>query len=107
MIPLDDSALEARRRELIETCREKQGPYLDGHHPPTSWATTYSDEFIAAVTGLVKVYREARVVWGEVHCLSNDLQEAGVRSCRGSPMTIRTTQYLWDAHIARRLKEHP
>ena len=106
MLPLNDSALDARRRELIGKCRDEQGEYLDGHHPPSSWATTYSDEFIAAVTVLVQVYREAKVVWGPVYCISHDLQEAGILSCRGSPMTMRNTQYLWDTHIARRVKKH-
>ena len=104
MIPLNDSALDARRRELIGKCQDNQGEYLDGHHPRSSWATTYSNEFIAAVTALVQVYREAKVAWDPVYCISRDLQEAGVLSCRRSPMTMRNTQYLWDAHIARRVK---
>ena len=107
MIPLNSVALDDRRRRLIETCREKQGPYRYAHHGSGSWATTYSEDFLAAVTGLVAVYREAQVVWGLVYCISHDLREAGVLSCRGSPMTIQITQYLWDTHIARRLKQHP
>ena len=104
MIQLNNAALDARRRRLIETCRDKQGPYRYAHHGSGSWATTYSDEFIAAATGLVEVYREAKVVWGPVYCISHDLREAGVLSCRRSPMTLRITQYLWDTHIVRRLK---
>ena len=107
MIPLTNSALEARRRVLVEKCWEKQGPYRLAHHGLGSWATTYSDEFLAAVADLVKVYREAQVVWCPVYCISHDFWEAGVLSCLKSPMTIRNTQYLWDTHIARRLKEHP
>ena len=91
---------QRRRKELLQICDEKQGEYLPTHHGRGSWATTYSNEFIEAV-------RELGVLYQQVGCYSpqmmgsQDLMEAGIKSCRGATMTLDRVQYLWETHIAQ------
>ena len=100
MIDFEDDDLNERREALLQTCKKKQGEYVPAYHGPRSWATTYSNEFIAAVKSLGELYRDAG--FGDIPtlCISHDLQEAEVRSCRGKPMTQDRVRYLWDTHIA-------
>ena len=89
---------EQRKDARIQECRETQGEFLPAHHGSGSWATTYSDPFIQAVKELGKLYSEAGYRWpmGQV---SEELKNAGVRSCRGKEMTWERVRYLWDTHI--------
>ena len=89
---------EKRKEALIQVCRETQGGYIPSHHGSGSWATTYSDPFIQAVKELGELYREAGYRW-PIGQISEDLKNAGVRSCRGKEMTWERVRYLWETHI--------
>ena len=88
--------------ELLEICRNNQGERIPLHHGPGSWATTYSVAFVDAATKLYAMYRDAGVPCPDVR-MSVRFAEAGIRSCRGSAMTIDRVEYLYRAHIAQRL----
>ena len=85
------------RDDLVDRCRESQGEYLDAWHPKTSWATTYSNQFVDAVVELyaLHVWRGYREPLAEVSKL---LIEAGIRSCRGSVMNDVQMKYLEDTY---------
>ena len=100
MIPLRSEALNKRREALIQICKEKQGEYVPAYHGSGSWATTYSNEFIAAVKSLGELYRQAGYGDEPLWCISHDLQESGILSCRGKAMTQDRVRYLWGTHIA-------
>jgi hypothetical protein len=113
-----DLSTEQRRRvdELLEICRQSQGPYLEPHHGPWSWATTYGNEFIDAATELYGIYSAAKLVppippgHGTRYALgvifdlmAQAFSSANVRSCRGTFMDTDKVRYLYEAHIYKKL----
>ncbi len=95
---------QSRLNELIEICKEKQGEYLEAHHGPGSWATTYSNEFINAAAEMYVIYKRSGSYW-PISDLSSALLDAGVRSCRGSSMGIDRTEYLYQTHLKKKIKQ--
>lgn len=91
----------SRLNELVEICKEKQGEYLEAHHGPVSWATTYSNEFINAAAEFF--FERSGSCW-PITNLSRALQDAGVRSCRGSRMGIDRTEYLYKTHLKMKIE---
>lgn len=102
--------------ELLGVCSRSQGQYLMPEHGRGSWATTYSDEFVAAATKIYQIFRSAkkappfpadassRYQLSMVFDLMADaFYSRNIRSCRGSSMDRDTVRYLWEAHIHRRL----
>ena len=89
--------------ELLEYCKAHSGEYLATHHPSTSFATQYSNQFVAASAELVIRYNKNP--YGVVEFLHSAFQRAGVRSCRGGPMTKGKVQYLVSACISAEIKE--
>lgn len=47
---------EAEISELVATCKKSQGQYIPAFHGSGSWATTYSNEFIAASSRLYLLF---------------------------------------------------
>lgn len=87
-----------REIELLETCRAKQGEYLNAGHPKTSWATTYGTDFITASAELYELYRK-RGPDIPAYVMSQAFQSMGILSCRGAKMTIDRVNYLINAHL--------
>jgi len=87
-----------RERELISICKAKQGEYRLAGHPKTSWATTYGAEFVAAAAELYDLYSKGGSVIPR-HSMSRAFMAAGIRSCRGSDMTVQRVDYLIKAYI--------
>jgi hypothetical protein len=84
--------------ELLAVCKAKQGQYLPVGHGSGSWATSYSYEFIAAAWELHSLYaKKSRhlALWS----LSQAFRKSGIRSCRGSEMTLARVEYLYKTHL--------
>jgi hypothetical protein len=92
---------QAREAELLATCKVKQGEYLPWHHGRGSWATTYSNEFISAAKELYLLYEKVGHYWPAA-AMSRRFRDAGIRSCRGSEMSIERVEYLYNAHLKGR-----
>ncbi len=92
-----------RVAELVEVCKEFQGEYIPGDHGPGSWATTYSNQFVDAASELYLILEGVQPEQALAR-LAQYLSQAGVRSCRGSPMSMDRAQYLYDQHIKYRVK---
>lgn len=95
---------EAKIIELIETCKKYQGEYLDAHHGPGSWATSYSNQFIDAAAELCNIFIKSGIRWPVIY-LSKYLSEAGIRSCRGQKMSIEKAEYLYNTHLKPKIDE--
>ncbi|MGE8943137.1 hypothetical protein ACO2I3_14595 [Leptospira interrogans] len=91
-------AQKRREDELLAICKSKQGEYLPGHHGRGSWATTYSNEFIAASRELCALYKVAGEYF-PYHALSRSFRQAGIKSCRGAEMTFKRAEYLYNTHL--------
>ena len=91
-------AQKLREAELLAICKSKQGGYLPGHHGRGSWATTYSNEFIAASKELCALYKAAGEYFPH-YALSRSFRHAGIRSCRGAEMTFERVDYLYNTHL--------
>lgn len=78
--------------ELLEYCKAHSGEYLAAHHPSTSFATQYSDQFVAAAAELVIRFNQNP--YDVVGYLHSAFERAHVRSCRGGPMTKSKVEYL-------------
>jgi hypothetical protein len=90
---------ELKESELLLICKARQGAYLPGGSPRTSWATTYGDEFVAAASELYLLYaRSGRVPVNE---MSRAFRREGIRTCRGAEMTVSRVSYLISMHICR------
>ena len=89
--------------ELLAYCKAHTGEYLAAHHPSTSFATQYSNQFVAASAELVIRYN--RNPHGVVDFLHSAFQRAGVRSCRGGPMTKSKVQYLVSNRVSAVIRE--
>lgn len=79
--------------ELLEICRRYSGEYLPRGHPKTSFATTYSNQFVEAATEIYERFekqdrRRATIL------LYMALREAKIPSCRGGAMNFDKTEYL-------------
>lgn len=88
----------AHLTELTKECIKYQGEYRLSHHGKGSWATTYSEEFIAAAAEIYMIFKRAGyrdpIFW-----LSNHFIDADILSCRGAMMDSSRTKYLYHAHI--------
>ena len=90
---------EKKNTELLEVCRRFSGEYLPGGHPKTSFATTYSDQFVEAATELYERFqkqdrRRATIL------LYIALRDAEIPSCRGGIMDFDKTDYLVKRRIS-------
>lgn len=92
------AAQKRREAELLAICKSKQGEYLLAHHGRGSWATTYSNEFIAASKELCELYKAAGEYFPQ-YALSMRFREVGIRSCRGAEMTFERVDYLYNTHL--------
>jgi hypothetical protein len=92
----------ARKTELIAICARHQGEHIAPGHPRTSWATCYGNEFVAAAAELYALYSHLghRMALGK---LSEAFQRNGIRSCRGSRMTLERIEYLFKTHVGPRI----
>lgn len=117
-----------REKELLNTCKKSQGEYLPGWHPPTSWATTYSEDFVDAAAALYRLYTTAyennavrlRELLGApqpsrpsvvkvrpsrhlnkaiLRHMGQRFKDTGILSCRGATMTFQKVEYLYNAHL--------
>tara|TARA_R100000365_G_C2719432_1_gene52396 strand:+ start:490 stop:789 length:300 start_codon:yes stop_codon:yes gene_type:complete len=89
-----------REAQLIEHCFEHQGQYLDAHHPETSFSTKYGSQFVWGTRDLCELYRSQGCTDLDKK-LSDVFQDAGIKSCRGEPMTVARVKYLLDAYQLR------
>lgn len=89
---------QPRITELIDICKKHQRQYLESHHGPGSWATTYSNEFIAAAAELFSILKQSRS-FSPITKMSQYFKENNIRSCRGTAMNIDKVEYLYKAHI--------
>lgn len=85
---------------LIDICKRTQGEYIGVDHGPGSWATSYSNEFISAVSELYNLFIESGLGLPSL-MLSDLLMKHGVRSCRGSDMNVDRVQYLIKTYIEK------
>lgn len=82
---------------LVNICKVTQGEYFSSGHPKTSWATTYSKEFIEASANLYFILSNKYST--PLIELSNIFLTHNIKSCRGSPMTLDRVSYLFHSHI--------
>ena len=47
--------------ELLDICKKSQGEYRLAHHGSGSWATTYSNEFVAASIELYNIFGSSKI----------------------------------------------
>lgn len=83
--------------KLINVCKEKQGEYVSAGHPRTSWATTYSNDFIEASANLYLIFFFQGL--NPLINLSEIFIKNGIKSCRGSAMNYSRVEYLYENHI--------
>lgn len=87
-----------REAELITVCLQHSGEYVPAHHPSTSFATTYSHDFVKAAADLYLLYQELEPNSATLR-LYLAFKEAGVPACRGGAMTIDKLKYLLDTRV--------
>lgn len=85
--------------ELLEICRRFSGEYLPGGHPKTSFATTYSNQFVEAATELYERFQKQDRSRATI-LLYMALREAKIPSCRGGVMDFDKTKYLVKRRIS-------
>src|SRR5690606_19896688 len=95
---------EQRVAELIDACKRWQGEYRPAHHPPNSWATTYSYDFVRAAAELYVIFERAGL-YPPLWELAHRLRKAGVRSCRGSTFSVSRAEYLFETHLKEEIRE--
>jgi hypothetical protein len=91
--------------ELLATCKKSQGEYIPAFHGSGSWATTYSNEFIAASSRLYVLFETFQGV-DPLHELTELFQKNGIRSCRGSTMHQDKVEYLYMTHLRSHIRNH-
>jgi hypothetical protein len=92
-----------RETQLLDICKTNQGEFLLAGSGSGSWATTYSNEFIAAAADLYSLYKENGSSYPQF-LLSQRFRDAGIRSCRGAAMNIDKVEYLLKAHVLRKIR---
>lgn len=103
-IPLKLNKSDKKKIEsFIAICAKKQGEYLPITHGPGSWATTYSTDFVNASVSILEIYK-MRGVQNPIEKLSQLYMHHKIKSCRGSLMTIKRVEYLYNRHLASKLK---
>jgi len=85
--------------ELLEVCRQFSGEYLPGGHPKTSFATTYSNQFVEAATELYERFKKQDRRRATI-LLYVALRDAKIPSCRGGIMDFDKTDYLVKRRIS-------
>lgn len=93
-------------KELLQICRENQGERVPPGHPMTTFATTYSDEFIEAAAELWLRFDHDRKPGhrsASTAKLYAAFRKADIPACRGGPMTWEKTEYLIKRPIFRHL----
>jgi hypothetical protein len=85
------------RDDLLDICHASQGEYLDAWHPPTSWATRYSNKFVEAIAALYGLYRANGFEDPHFEILAL-LEERGVRACRGGVITAVQLKYVFEQY---------
>lgn len=89
-----------RELGLLETCRRTQGERLLPGSGSGSWATTYSDDFIAAAAELFSLYQsKSHGASYPIARLSQRFEDFGIKSCRGAVMSISRVEYLYKTHL--------
>ena len=76
---------EAEISRLIATCQKRQGEYIPSTHGRGSWATTYSNEFVAAASELYTLLETFKGI-DPIDELALLFRKHRVRSCRGATM---------------------
>lgn len=93
---------EAEKLRLLTVCRNNSGEHLPTHHGKGSWATTYSNAFIDASVELWKLHGKNGTHYPQ-YTMSRDFQSMGIRSCRGAIMNATRVEYLFNAHLKRKI----
>ena len=96
---------EAEISRLIATCHKFRGEYIPSTHGRGSWATTYSNEFVAAASKLY-VLLEAFKGIDPIDELSLLFRKHGITSCRGATMDTDRVDYLYVTHLRRHIRNH-
>lgn len=96
---------EEKIEELLSVCKTHQGEYVPGDHGPGSWATTYSWDFINAATDIFLILSKEKSLFAAQLEMSKLFKTYGIRSCRGSEMTFARVEYLYKAHLKKRVAE--
>jgi hypothetical protein len=91
--------------ELMASCKKSQGQYIPALHGSGSWATTYSNEFIAVSSKLYVLLETFQGV-DPVHELADLFQNNGIRSCRGSTMRSDKVEYLYMTPLRTHIRNH-
>ncbi len=95
---------EKSEAELLEVCRQYSGEYVPPFHPETTFATSYSKQFVRAAAELYQRYR-ADNPRTATHKLYAALRDAKIPSCRGGTMTFSKVEYLVQRRIASYLHD--
>jgi hypothetical protein len=96
---------EAEISELTATCKKSQGEYISAFHGSGSWATTYSNEFIAASSRLYILFETLNSI-DPLDELASLFQRNEIRSCRGSTMYPDKVEYLYITHLRGHIRNH-
>ncbi|EBA04041.1 hypothetical protein RB2150_06058 [Rhodobacterales bacterium HTCC2150] len=96
---------EAERRCQLDICKSKSGEYLPAGHGKGSWATTYSNEFVAASAKLWLLHNKNGSSYPQ-YAMARDFQSLGIRSCRGATMTAARVEYLYKSHLRALVSEN-
>lgn len=96
---------EAEISELIATCKKSQGEYIPAFHGSGSWATTYSNDFIAASSSLYMLFETFNGI-DPLDELASLFQRSEIRSCRGSTMYTDKVEYLYIKHLRGHIRNH-
>lgn len=92
-------SLKKTERELLEICLENSGEHVAFGHPSTSFATTYSYQFVKASAELYQRYH-AQDPGNATRKLYIAMREAKIPSCRGGLMTFHKVDYLVKQRIS-------
>jgi len=82
-------------KKILKYCKKYQGEYLGYNHGPGSWATSYHDFFIAAVTDIYLIF-ESNLLTPPLDNLGEILKKNDIKSCRGCAISGKRLDYLFE-----------
>jgi hypothetical protein len=89
----------------VAAWKRSQGAYVPVFHSSGSWATTYSNEFIAASAKLYMLFEKFDGT-DPIDELADLFQKNNIRSCRGTTMYSDKVEYLYIHHLRRYVRAH-
>lgn len=102
-MPQFSLAQDIERKRLLDVCKSHSGEYRPAHHGSGSWATTYSDDFIEAAAELWQISQTAGLLYPQFQ-MSKDFKASGISTCRYSDFSVQRVEYLYKAHLKKRLE---